>query len=109
MKRMAMVLGIKPDKVEQYKALHRDVWPDVLLMLKRCNIGNYSIFLREPENLLFSYWEYHGKDFVADSGRMAGDPTTQRWWALCGPCQNPLPTRVSGHWWASMEEVFYLE
>ena len=28
--------------------------------LSAANIHNYSIYLREPENLLFGYWEYTG-------------------------------------------------
>ena len=35
---------------------------------------NYTIFLREPENLLFGYFEYHGQDWAADSAKMAADP-----------------------------------
>ena len=27
---------------------------------------------------------------------MAADPDTQKWWALCKPCQEPLPTCGAG-------------
>ena len=39
--------------------------------------------------------------------KMVADPETQRWWAVCEPCQEPLETRSEGEWWASMEEVFH--
>ncbi|UUP19787.1 L-rhamnose mutarotase [Nitratireductor thuwali] len=107
MQRMGMVIGLKPEKVEEYKRLHAEVWPDVLAMISACNIRNYSIFLKEPENLLFGYWEYHGTDFAADAAKMAADPTTQKWWDVCMPCQEPLGTRGEGEWWAMMEEVFH--
>ena len=68
MQRMGMVIGLKPDKIAEYKRLHAAVWPEILAMISACNIRNYSIFLREPENLLFGYWEYHGADFAADAG-----------------------------------------
>jgi L-rhamnose mutarotase len=109
MKRMGMVIGLKPDQIDEYKRLHADVWPGVLKMISACNIKNYSIFLREPENLLFGYWEYHGTDFEADAARMAADPETQRWWDVCMPCQAPLETRDEGDWWAMMDQVFFLE
>jgi L-rhamnose mutarotase len=102
-----MVLGLKPDKVEAYKRLHAAVWPEILAKISDCNIRNYTIFLKEPENLLFSYFEYHGTDFDADMARMAADPRTQDWWAVCMPCQDPLPTRKDGEWWAGMEDVFH--
>ena len=107
MQRMGMVIGLKPEKVAEYKRLHADTWPEILNMISACNITNYSIFLKEPENLLFGYWEYTGTDFAADAAKMAADPKTQEWWDLCMPMQAPLDTRKDGEWWAMMEEVFH--
>jgi L-rhamnose mutarotase len=107
MQRMGMVIGLQADRIDEYKRLHAAVWPGVLAKILECNIRNYSIFLREPENLLFAYFEYHGDDFAADSAKMAADPETQRWWAVCMPCQKPLDSIEQGEWWAPMQEVFY--
>jgi L-rhamnose mutarotase len=107
MRRMGMMLGLKPEAVAEYKRIHAAVWPEILAMISACNIQNYSIFLREPENLLFGYWEYHGADFAADAAKMAADPKTQEWWAVCMSMQQPLETRKEGEWWATMEEVFH--
>ena len=109
MQRMGMVIGLEAEAVTEYKRVHADVWPGVLKMISKCNIRNYSIFLKEPENLLFGYWEYHGTDFAADAAKMAADPETQRWWEVCMPMQRPLETRTEGEWWAMMEEVFHLD
>lgn len=107
MQRFGMVLGLNPEKKVEYVRLHAAVWPDVLKMIAECHIRNYSIFLKEPENLLFSYYEYVGDDHAADMTRMAADPVTQDWWAMCMPCQVPLETRQPGEWWAAMPEVFH--
>ena len=107
MRRYGSVIGIAPEAIDRYKELHAAVWPDVLAMIRRCNIRNYSIYLREPENLMFSYFEYHGDDYAADMAKMAADPRTQEWWSVCGPLQRPLDTRADGEWWADMEEVFH--
>ena len=109
MQRMGSVLGIKPEAVAEYKRIHAEVWPEVLAMIAACNIRNYTIFLKEPENLLFSYFEYHGADFAADAAKMAADPKTQEWWSVCRPMQAPLPTRKEGEWWAEMENVFHVD
>jgi L-rhamnose mutarotase len=112
MKRYGSVIEVKEEKLEEYKTLHVDVWPDVLAMIKKCNIRNYSIYLRKlPDGkyYLFSYFEYVGDDFEADMSKMAADPTTQKWWEVCKPCHNPLPDRAEGQWWASMEEVFHCD
>ncbi|MCC6699312.1 MAG: L-rhamnose mutarotase [Candidatus Hydrogenedentes bacterium] len=112
MQRFGAVTQVREDKAEQYKALHRAVWPDVLQQIANSNIYNYSIFLRRlPDgNLyLFSYFEYAGEDFDADMKAMAADPTTQEWWDVCVPCLKPLPDRAPGEVWASMEEVFHAD
>ena len=112
MKRYGSVLGLKQDKLEDYKKLHAAVWPEVLKKIRDCNIQNYSIFLRQMpdgKHYLFSYFEYIGDDFAADSAKMAADATTQKWWAECSPCQEPLADRADGEWWAGMEEVFHTD
>ena len=107
MKRMGLCICLKAEAIDEYKRIHAAVWPEILAMISACNIRNYSIFLKEPENLLFAYWEYNGADFAADIAKMAADPRTQDWWAICMPMQVPLDTRGEGEWWARMEEVFH--
>jgi L-rhamnose mutarotase len=112
MKRYGSVIGLRPERIDDYKKLHAAVWPDVLKMIRQCQIKNYSIYLRKLEDgdhYLFSYFEYHGTDFDADMAKMAADPTTQKWWSLCIPCQKPLDDRAPKEWWASMEEVFHMD
>jgi L-rhamnose mutarotase len=109
MERMAMLVALKGDKIDEYKRLHAAVWPEVLAQIKNSNIRNYSIFLREPENLLFGYWEYHGSDIDKDLAQMADDPKTQAWWKLTDPCQAPLSSCAENEQWAMMEEVFHTE
>jgi L-rhamnose mutarotase len=109
MKRYGMVIGIRSEAIAEYKRLHAAVWPGVLEQLRKSNIRNYTIYLREPEHLLFSYFEYHGGDFEADMAAMASDQETQRWWAVCMPCQLPFPTRLPTEQWTMMEEVFHMD
>ena len=107
MQRMAFMIRLKPEKMDEYKALHADAWPGILAQISASNIRNYSIFLREPENLLVGVYEYHGSDYAADMAKMGEDPETRRWWALTDPCQEALETAQPGEWWAPMEEVFH--
>jgi len=107
MERLGMVIGIDPNKIDEYKHLHKNAWDEILQSLSDAHITNYSIFLNEPENLLFSYFEYIGTDFKKDMDKMADLDITKRWWELCMPCQKPLDTRKQGEWWSQMDEVFY--
>jgi L-rhamnose mutarotase len=107
MQRMAQIVGLKPEVIDAYKRLHEAVWPEVLALIRACGIENYTIFLKEPENLLFAYWEYCGDDFEADMARMQADARMKEWWAITDPMQEPLATRKPGEWWARMEPVFH--
>ncbi len=111
MQRYGMVLKVRPEKLAEYKRLHAAVWPAVLEMIKACHIQNFSIHEREIAGrlYLFAYLEYTGTDFAADMARMAADPTTQEWWKLCQPCQEPLASRAPGEWWANMDELFHAD
>ncbi len=102
-----MVIGVKPEEIDAYRAAHRAVPADVLRTIRDCNIRNYSIFLRD--SVLYSYFEYVGDDFAADMAKMAADPATQEWWRRVGPMQEPCPDRAAGEWWAAMEEVFHVD
>ena len=97
MKRYGRVIGLKPEVIAEYKRIHAAVWPSVLEQISRSNMRNYTIFLKEPENLLFAYFEYVGTDYEADMKKMAADAETQRWWELCIPCQLPLALRAARH------------
>ena len=107
MKRYGSLIKLKPEKEAEYRDLHANVWQDVLEMIHKCNIRNYSIYFKD--GFLFSYFEYQGDDFDADMKKMAADPVTQKWWQLTDPCQEPLDTRKEGEWWASMEELFHID
>ncbi len=107
MQRYGSVIKLRPEKRAEYKELHEHVWPDVLKMIRECNIRNYSIYFKD--DFLFSYFEYHGNDFEADMAKMAADPQTQAWWKLTDPCQEPLETRRPGEKWAVMEEYFHVD
>lgn len=108
-RRMGMVIGIKPERLAEYKALHDNPWPEMDAALSAANIRNYSIYLRQPENLLFGYWEYTGADFAADMQVLGERPVTRRWLALTDPCQTPLTSAASGEWWSDMPEIFHLD
>ena len=105
--RLASVIGIPTENVQEYERLHADVWPAVLERLRESHMTNYSIY-RHGE-LLFSYLEYTGDDLDADNAAIAANTATQEWWAVCEPLQRPLDDRSPGEWWKALPEVFHLD
>ena len=111
--RFGRVSAICPDRIESYKELHAEAWPDVLEQLSNYNINNYSIYLKELEegkHYLFSYYEYTGDDFDTDMAVMLKNPKVQEWENLTSSdCLIDQPPDRKGEWWSDMEEVFYYE
>jgi L-rhamnose mutarotase len=109
--RFGSMIGLRPEKKEEYLRLHANCWPDVLAILKRCHIRNYSIYLGEVDGklYLFSYFEYTGADIAKDTAVMKADAKTREWWTHTDPCQIRLPDTKEGDWWKGIPEVFHME
>jgi L-rhamnose mutarotase len=106
-RRFGQVLKLRQEFEDEYVRQHAAVWPGVLEQIKRSNIRNYSIYLRD--GILFAYFEYVGGDFESDMLAMAADPETQRWWAVMEPMQEKWPSASAQEWWCNMTEVFHLD
>ena len=55
MRRIGFLLKVRQDKIEEYKAYHQHVWPEMRDALRRTGWHNYSLFMRE-DCLLFGYF-----------------------------------------------------
>lgn len=98
---------LKPEKIEEYEALHANPWPEVLKTIHDCNLRNYSIF--RHENMVFAYFEYIGEDYDADMAKMELCPHTQEWWKHTKPCFVKFSIRPDSEFYADMKQIFYFE
>ncbi len=106
-RRFGMVIELRSEKAEAYKALHADSNPGVRDLLSKYNIRNFSIFARkldDGEECLFGCYEYTGDDHDADMAALAAESRNKAWLELCDPCQRPLEGETS---WAEMAEVYH--
>lgn len=102
-----MVIGLREEHAEAYRALHADDHPGVRELLSEAHLKNFSIFLaRLPDGklYLFGYYEYHGVDYEADMAALNAEPRNSEWLAMTDPMQLPLPGESS---WRLMEEVYH--
>lgn len=104
-KRVGMVVGIRPEKIAEYKKLHADSNPGVRDILKKYHMQNFSIYLQKIDGKWyeFGYYEYTGRDFDRDMAKMAKEPRTIEWLKVCDPMQVPLPGAKG---WTHMERVY---
>jgi len=105
-KRVGMVIGVRPEKIQEYRALHADSNPGVRDLLNKYNMHNFSIFLHEIDGKFyeFGYYEYTGDNYEEDMAKLDAEPRTKQWLKICDPMQLPLKGEKS---WAIMEQVYY--
>ena len=105
MRRVAFCLRLKPGAAKGYDKSHREVWPEMLALLKRAGISEYSIF-RRGELLILSM---RVDDFDATWDMIERDPVNARWQMEMAQYFEPLEPLVPGERFPMMREVFYLE
>jgi len=76
LERICFVLNVRPDKLEEYMARHRGVWPEMIRALEESGWRNYSLFLR-PDGLLIGYLET--QDFARALAEMQRRDVNERW------------------------------
>lgn len=105
MKRAAFTFQVRLDKLEEYKAHHRAVWPEMLQALRETGWGNYSIFLRD-DGLIVGYVETPTGLTAAQAG-MATRAINTRWQETMAPyvVQGTRPDEM----FYELEEVFHLD
>lgn len=104
---IGMVIGIKPDQVTAYEALHAASNPGVRDLLTKYNMHNFSIYIQKLDDgryYLFGYYEYTGADYKADMAKLAAEPRNQKWLSVTAPMQLPLAGEQA---WTMMKEVYH--
>ena len=100
-RRVAFVLRVRPEKIDEYVAAHRNVWPEMLAALRDAGISNYSIF--RDGNQVFGYFETD--DIDATEEYMAAQEVSRRWQEAMADL---LEERVPDAGPPSLEEIFRL-
>jgi L-rhamnose mutarotase len=104
--RTCFLLKVREQRLEEYKARHAAVWPEMLDALRATGWRNYSLFLR-PDGLLVGYVEVD--DFEACLEAMKGYDVNQRWQQEMAPFFEQLGEGGADDNMVSLEEVFHLD
>jgi len=105
-KRVCFQLQVKKDRIDEYKARHRAVWPDMLDALRQTGWSNYSLFLRE-DGLLIGYLET--ADFDQALAGMALQEVNNRWQTEMKGFFEDTQQRPADRQLELLEEVFHLD
>lgn len=82
MERVCFLLRVRADRLDEYRARHEQVWPEMLAALSDAGWRNYSLFLR-GDGLLVGYLEC--EDFAAAQRAMEATDVNARWQAQMAP------------------------
>lgn len=101
MQRVAFVIRVKPDRLEEYRRLHNPIWPELAAELKAAGMRNYSLWLQE-DGVEFGYLECD--DWNATCAYLDNSEVHTRWQEMIkdfldtdvDPAQGGQPVRMLG-------------
>lgn len=105
MKRVCFCLQVKRGRLEEYKARHAEVWPEMLEALRRAGWHNYSLFLRH-DGLLIGCLET--PDFDRAVALMAATEVNRKWQAEMADFFDGGPGRKADEQMEPIPEIFHL-
>jgi L-rhamnose mutarotase len=104
--RVCFLGRVRPDRLEEYRRRHADVWPEMLDALRAAGWSNYSLFLAE-DGLVVGYLETD--DYAAALARMTGTAVNGRWQADMAPYFADLGGHHPGQGSRRIDEIFHLD
>ena len=105
MERVAYMIKVRPDKIEEYKKAHSAVPPELTADLTAAGARNSSLWMG-PDGLVFGYMECDNWESVRD--HMSRTQSNRDWQALMHPLQEPPPGGSADDQWIQMLELLCL-
>jgi L-rhamnose mutarotase len=103
--RVCFLLQVRADRLDEYRARHREVWPEMQAALRETGWGNYSLYLRS-DGLLVGYLVC--EDFEAARAAMDALEVNARWQAEMAPFFELPGDERPDTGLERLEEVFHL-
>ncbi len=104
MTRLGFKMTLFAGKIEEYKKRHDEIWPDLVKLLKKNDIEDYSIFLDESTYSLFGVLKISN---ASNMETLSENEVMKKWWAYMKDimASNDDNSPVS----IPLKEVFYLK
>ncbi|HGF7902815.1 TPA: L-rhamnose mutarotase [Enterococcus faecium] len=77
MVKKAFCMKVYPEKQEEYKKRHNELWPEMRTALREHGVIDYSIYLDPSTSLLFGYLVIEDEKLWE---KMANTSINQKWW-----------------------------
>jgi len=106
MQRVCFTLQVRPERIDEYRARHVAVWPEMLAALRDTGWRDYAIYLR-PDGLLVGHFET--EDLAASLAGMERTEVNARWQAEMAQFFVDLGDRRPDEGFTVLDEIFHLE
>jgi L-rhamnose mutarotase len=103
-KQIAFKMKLVPGFEEEYEKRHREIWPELAVLLKESGVVDYSIFLDKETSTLFAVQTVKG---ISSSQELKNSEVVQKWWKYMADIMetNPDDSPIS----KPLKNVFTLE
>ena len=105
-RRYCFLLQVRQELLDEYRARHAPVWPEMLRALRAAGWHRYSLFVRD-DGLLVGYVE--ATDLAEAQAAMAATDVNARWQAEMGRFFTGLDGRRPDEGLLVLEEIFNLD
>jgi L-rhamnose mutarotase len=100
--RVAFKLKLKPGMAAEYKKRHDEIWPDLSQAIRRAGISDFTIYLDEETNTLFSVQKLAPENTAA---KLRDTELMRKWWAHMAPLMETHPDNSPVR--TALKEVFH--
>lgn len=87
-KQLAFRMKLLPGFEEEYEKRHREIWPELVQLLKEAGVERYYIYLDKATSTLFAFQEVSGD---SSSQELGSTEVVQRWWAYMADIMETHP------------------
>ncbi|UCS94977.1 L-rhamnose mutarotase [Echinicola marina] len=102
-KQIAFRMKLLPGHEEEYEKRHREIWPELVKLLKDSGVVDYSIYLDKESSSLFAVQTISGDSSSQDLG---STEIVQKWWAYMADIMETHPDNSPVS--VTLKEVFTL-
>jgi L-rhamnose mutarotase len=106
MPRICFQLQVHPERMDEYRARHAAVWPEMRAALARSGWRNYSLFISDA-GMVIGYLECD--DFPAVRRAMERTDVNARWQAEMAEFFRGLDGRRADEGLVTLDEIFHLD
>lgn len=105
MQRVCFTLRVRPNRIEEYRRRHAEVWPEMRDALRQAGWRNYSLFLAD-DGVVIGYLECD--NFESARAAMSASAVNGRWQSEMAPLFEDSHARPDEAL-CPLPEIFHLE